>query len=174
MRKIHILYFCTLIVLSCTVTYVYFSAPSGNNKALSAVISEEATQKNMKKDISNGKKKNSRINEVNESKAIAGTEGERLLVTHYIMFYVNNGKILWKGQVIEKPVHFDEKVYVASGEYIFCTYPNGKICWKKKMSNNGQLGLLERNLVVYSGTNRKILNPYNGSEILDAAAMFSQ
>ena len=101
---------------------------------------------------------------INKDKASPGREG-RLLVTRYDVYYIKNGQVEWEGAKINSPINRYDKLYVASGDYIFCADPEGPVYWKKKISNDGELKFKGRNLVVKSKGKEIKLDPDTGRSL---------
>lgn len=72
----------------------------------------------------------------------------RLLVTSFEVFFIKNGKIEWQGTVVQEPVKHGDRIYIASGEYVFCASVDGPVVWRKQMANEGRLDIREDALVV--------------------------
>jgi len=72
----------------------------------------------------------------------------RLLVTSFEVFFIKNGKIEWQGTVVQEPVKHGDRIYIASGEYVFCASVDGPVVWRKQMANEGRLEIRENSLVV--------------------------
>lgn len=75
---------------------------------------------------------------IRQQKAKPVLEG-RLLVTRYDIYYIKDGKILWDGRVVNEPVKFEENLYIASGEFVFCAQPDGLVIWKSEVPNDGKI-----------------------------------
>ncbi len=101
---------------------------------------------------------------VKEEKEKPVPEGQ-LLVTRYEVYFIKNGKVQWEGKVIEPPVKTEDKLYIASGEYVYCASLEGPVLWRKKIENNGELELSEEALIVNSQTGKKKLDLETGTEI---------
>ncbi len=72
----------------------------------------------------------------------------RLLITSFEVFFIKNGKIEWQGTVVQEPVKHGDRIYIASGEYVFCASVDGPVVWRKQMANEGRLDIRENALVV--------------------------
>lgn len=93
------------------------------------------------------------INEIN--RAIEKEKGSskangRLLITRYEVYFIKNGKIEWEGAVGEEPIRKEDRLYVASGEYVFCVSIDGPVYWRKKIENDGKIQLRGNRLIVLS------------------------
>ena len=74
----------------------------------------------------------------------------RLLITRYEIYFIKNGKVLWEGKVVTSPVHLGDKVYIASGKYVFCASSDGPVLWRKNIDNDGTFELRDNRFIVYS------------------------
>jgi hypothetical protein len=74
----------------------------------------------------------------------------RLLITRYEIYYIKNEKPLWEGKVINQPVQKDDKLYVASGDYVFCASLDGPVFWKRNIKNDGRAEIKGDKLVIFS------------------------
>jgi len=101
---------------------------------------------------------------VKEEKEKPVPEGQ-LLVTRYEVYFIKNGKVVWEGNVIEPPVKTEDKLYIASGDYVYCASLEGPVLWRKKIDNNGKLELSDDSLVVYSQSGKKKLDLETGTEM---------
>ena len=74
----------------------------------------------------------------------------RLLVTRYDIYFIKNGKIVWDGEVINAPVRVEDKLYIASGDYVFCALNDGPVLWKANINNDGKVAIEEGKVKVTS------------------------
>lgn len=88
------------------------------------------------------------ISRVLEEEKAAPKPNGRLLITRFEVYLIMNGTIAWEGQVVEEPVRQGDRLYVASGEYVFCASADGPVIWKKRIDNEGRLELRENALVI--------------------------
>ncbi len=72
----------------------------------------------------------------------------RLLVTRFDVYFIQNGKVEWQGSLTEEPVKKGDRIYVASGEYVFCASVDGPVVWRKQVANEGKLQIRDRALVI--------------------------
>ncbi len=91
-------------------------------------------------------------------------EGQ-LLVTRYEVYFIKNGQVQWEGKVIEPPVKTEDKLYIASGDYVYCASLEGPVLWRKKITNNGELEISGEALVVHSQSGKKKLDLETGTEL---------
>ena len=91
--------------------------------------------------------------------------GGRLLVTRYEIYFIKNGRIEWEGKLVNDPIHQNDRLFIASGEYVFCAGNDGRIIWKKKIDNDGKISLKGEELSVVSGGKTIRLNSENGARI---------
>jgi hypothetical protein len=90
------------------------------------------------------KKINTEIKKEKETPQPAG----RLLVTKYEVYFIKDGRVDWEGTVVEEPKKLNDRLYIASGEYIFCSSLNGPVLWRKKLENEGRLLIRDNKLIV--------------------------
>jgi hypothetical protein len=74
----------------------------------------------------------------------------RLLITRYEIYYIKNEKPLWEGKVINQPVQKDDKLFIASGEYVFCASMDGPVFWKRNIKNDGRAEIKNDKLIIFS------------------------
>jgi len=101
---------------------------------------------------------------IKEEKAKPQPEG-RLLVTRYDVYFIKDGKILWEGKLLSDPVKDEDKIFVASGDYVFCALNDGPVLWRQSIKNDGKLSLSEGKIVVKSGGRDIPLNPETGERL---------
>ncbi len=89
------------------------------------------------------------IRVIEQEKEIPKPDG-RLLVTRYEIYFIKNGKVLWEGTVVENPIKKDGRIYIASGDYVFCASDDGPVLWRKKINNDGKLKIVDNSLSVFS------------------------
>ncbi len=87
-----------------------------------------------------------------------------LLVTRQEVYYVRNGKVEWEGKLITPPAKTADKLYIASGEWVFCARPDGLVIWKKRLVNDGKVEIQGDRLVVYARGAQKRLDLENGED----------
>jgi len=95
------------------------------------------------------KKSEEKIEEIKEEKP-APTPGGKLMITRFQIYYIQNGKVVWEGKLINKPVKKNGKLYVASGSYLFCASTDGPVIWLRRIRTNGKVNLLDDRIVIYS------------------------
>jgi hypothetical protein len=78
----------------------------------------------------------------------------RLLVTRYEIHFIKDGKPVWEGKVINPPLEKNNKLYIASGDYVFCASIDGPVYWRKQIKNQGKLEIKEDKLLVYTEDNQ--------------------
>jgi hypothetical protein len=89
----------------------------------------------------------------------------RLLITRYEVYFIKNGKVLWEGKVVTSPVRIGDKVYIASGKYVFCASSEGPVLWRKNIENDGRFELRDNKLVVTSQGQEVILDTETGQKL---------
>jgi hypothetical protein len=72
----------------------------------------------------------------------------RLLITRFEVYFIKNGTVEWEGKVVEEPIKQGDKLYIASGEYVFCASVDGPVIWRKQIVNEGRLQVRESMLIV--------------------------
>ncbi len=100
---------------------------------------------------------------IREEKKMPKPDG-RLLVTRYEIYFIKGGKVLWEGPVVNQPVKKDTKIYIASGDYVFCADKEGPVLWRKNIANKGKLELQEGKLVVHTAKGTTSLDPDTGQQ----------
>ena len=91
----------------------------------------------------------------------------RLLITRYEVYYIKNGRVMWEGQVITPPAKQDDRLYIASGKYVFCASSDGQIIWKTLIENDGKFEIRENRLVVFVKGEEKYFNLETGKDTVD-------
>lgn len=89
----------------------------------------------------------------------------RLLITRYDIYFIRDGKIQWDGKVVNEAVRRDGKLYIASGEYVFCADPEGTVIWKSDINNDGSLMIEGDKVTVKSGGKSVKLDADTGKRI---------
>ena len=89
----------------------------------------------------------------------------RLLVTGYDIYFIKDGKIMWDGKVVNEAVKAGDKLYIASGEYVFCAQTDGPVLWKAKIENDGKLEVDGRKVKVVSGKKKIVLDSNTGRKL---------
>jgi hypothetical protein len=89
----------------------------------------------------------------------------RLLVTRYDIYYIKDGKIMWDGKVVSEPVKAGDKLYIASGEYVFCAQNDGPVLWRAKVDNDGKLELAGGKVKVMSEGKTVVLDSVTGKKL---------
>lgn len=89
----------------------------------------------------------------------------RLLVTRYDIYFIKDGKIMWDGKVVNEPVKVGEKLFIASGEYVFCAQAEGPVLWKAKIDNDGKLEVADGKVKVMSEGKSVVLDADNGKKL---------
>ena len=72
----------------------------------------------------------------------------RLLITRFEVYFIKNGTVEWEGKVVEEPIKQGDKLFIASGEYVFCASVDGPVIWRKQIANEGRLQVKENTLIV--------------------------
>jgi hypothetical protein len=89
----------------------------------------------------------------------------RLLITRYEIYLIKSGKVLWEGKVINPPLKKDDRLYIASGDYVFSASIDGPVLWRKNIDNQGRLEIKNDRLIVYSSAGEiKVLDLETGQE----------
>jgi hypothetical protein len=74
----------------------------------------------------------------------------RLLITRYEIYYIKDEKPAWEGKVINPPLQQKDKLYIASGDYVFCASIDGPVFWKRNIKNDGKIEIKYDKLVISS------------------------
>jgi hypothetical protein len=93
-------------------------------------------------------------NIIREQKEKPVPEGN-LLVTRYDIYYIKDGKILWDGKVVSEPVRDGDRLYIASGEYVFCAENEGPVLWRAEIENDGKVEI-EKGKVAVTSKGKKV------------------
>jgi hypothetical protein len=89
----------------------------------------------------------------------------RLLITRYEIYLIKNGKVLWEGKVVNPPLKKDDRLFIASGDYVFSASVDGPVLWRKNIDNQGRLEIKNDRLIVYSSAGEvKVLDLETGQE----------
>jgi hypothetical protein len=88
----------------------------------------------------------------------------RLLVTRYEVYYIQEGKVLWEGRVQNPPLKRNDKVFIASENYVFCASDDGPVMWRINMQNDGKLEIRDNKLVVFSQGNENLVDLDTGRQ----------
>jgi hypothetical protein len=91
-----------------------------------------------------------KINKAIKMEKEAPKPNGRLLVTRYEVYFIKDGRVEWEGAVVDEPVKVNDRLYIASGDYIFCSSIDGPVLWRKKLGNEGKLLIRNNRLVVPS------------------------
>jgi hypothetical protein len=86
----------------------------------------------------------------------------RLLITRYEIYYIKSEKPLWEGKVINPPIQKDTKLYIASGDYVFCASIDGPVFWKRNIKNDGKVEFKDDKLVLFTEGKTKELDLVTG------------
>ncbi len=100
---------------------------------------------------------------VKKNRQIPQPEGQ-LLVTRYEIYFVKDGRVEWEGKVINPPTKTEDKIYIASGDYIFCAKTDGTVLWRKKLTNDGKVEFEGDKVAVYAKGQKKLLDKLTGEE----------
>ncbi len=89
----------------------------------------------------------------------------RLLVTRYDIYFIKQGKIRWEGKLVEAPVKEKDRLYVASGNFVFCASVDGPVLWKKNIKNDGKVTLKEGKVILKALGKDIPLDPVTGDKL---------
>jgi len=67
--------------------------------------------------------------------------------------------------VVNEPVKAGDKLYIASGEYVFCAQDEGSVLWRAKVDNDGKLELADGKVKVISDGKSVVLDPVTGKKL---------
>ena len=104
------------------------------------------------------------IKVIKQEKEMPKPDG-RLLVTRYEIYFIKNGKVLWEGALIENPIRKEGKIYIASGDYVFCASTDGPVLWRKNIKNAGKLKISKDSLTVFSKDKTRKLDLETGEQL---------
>jgi len=93
-----------------------------------------------------------------------GPDG-RILITRYDIYYIREGRIRWNGKVVNEAVRSGGRLYIASGEYVFCSDEDGTVFWKADIRNDGSLSVKGSRVTVRSGERSIMLNAGTGKRM---------
>jgi hypothetical protein len=88
----------------------------------------------------------------------------RLLITRYEVYFIKGGKVIWEGRVVNPPLKWNNKLYIAAENYVFCATDEGPVVWRKNMQNDGKVEIKENKLVIFSQGNESVLDPETGQQ----------
>ena len=106
-----------------------------------------------------------RISEIIEEDIEAPQSEGRLLVTRYEIFFIRGGKIEWEGKIAQPPLRQGDRLYVASGDYVFCASLDGPVMWKRELPNSGKLRMDADKLYVELERGEAVLDPKTGRRL---------
>jgi outer membrane protein assembly factor BamB len=89
----------------------------------------------------------------------------RLLITHHEIYFIKNGAVIWEGAVVDNPIRHDGKVFIASGNYVFCATADGPVLWRKNIENDGKFELRDGRLIVRSQGKEIALDSETGQNL---------
>lgn len=89
----------------------------------------------------------------------------RLLVTRYDIYFIKDGKIVWDGEVVSEAVKSGDRLYIASGEYVFCALNDGQVIWKAEVVNDGKLEVQGEEVKVMSKGKTVVLDSETGKKL---------
>jgi hypothetical protein len=88
----------------------------------------------------------------------------RLLITRYEVYFIRNGRVEWEGNLTSSPVRENDKIYIASDNYVFCASPEGPVYWKKQIANDGKIELKGSTATIFVNGKSINLNASTGKE----------
>ncbi len=88
-----------------------------------------------------------------------------LLVTRYDFYFIKNGKVEGEWKVIGEPVTHEDKIYIASRDYVFCASVEGPLRWRRKIQSDGKIELRDNSLSITTPEGRKKLDLKTGEFI---------
>jgi len=78
----------------------------------------------------------------------------RLYITRFEIYYIFKGKLVWEGNVVKEAMKKDGKIYIASGNNVFCASKDGPVYWRTQIVNNGNIKIKGDSLLVESGNGK--------------------
>lgn len=103
------------------------------------------------------------ITKIKEVSKLPAPEG-RLLITRYEVYFIKNGRVEWEGKIVTPPVKKDNRIYIASEDYVFCASTEGPVFWKKEIINDGKIEIKNKNAVIFVNGKEQKLDIMTGNE----------
>ena len=105
----------------------------------------------------------------NDRKIVIGKQDAanlgRLVITKDSVMHIVKGKIVWEGTIGQKPISHDGKMYVVSGEYVFCAMINSTLVWKVKIENAGKMEIKDNILNINTAGGYKTIDLKSGKNM---------
>ncbi|MCL1864678.1 MAG: FecR domain-containing protein [Spirochaetes bacterium] len=89
----------------------------------------------------------------------------RLLITKYDIYFVKDGKVQWEGKIANGPVKDGDKLYAATGNYLYCAQEDGPVLWKIQIKNYSKITIIDGKLKITSSGNSIFLDTNTGKRI---------
>ena len=89
----------------------------------------------------------------------------RLLITNYDIYFIKDGKIQWDGKIINDPVKDGDKLYIATGDYLYCAQEDGPVLWKMQIENSGKITIVDGKLKIDSSGKNIYIDPNTGKRL---------
>ncbi len=71
-----------------------------------------------------------------------------ILITKFDVYFIKNGSVRWEGKVVNAPIEKDGRLFIASGDYVFCAKKDGQVQWRKNIKNDGKLSIKDKKLML--------------------------
>ena len=89
----------------------------------------------------------------------------RLLVTKHDIYFINDGKVQWEGKLRDNPVKDGDKLFIATGDYLYCAQEDGPVLWKMQIKNSGKITIVDGKLKIDSSGRSVFIDPNTGRRI---------
>ena len=90
----------------------------------------------------------------------------RLFVTKYEVYFVTAaGVIEWEGELSAEPIKVGNKLYVLSGDNVFCAQEAGGLSWRRTIVGGERIQLNKNRVFVYSGDEHFELAADSGKQL---------
>jgi 5'(3')-deoxyribonucleotidase len=103
------------------------------------------------------------IKQIKEVSKLPAPEG-RLLITRYEVYFIKNGRVEWEGKIVDPPVKEQDRIYVASEDYVFCASTEGPVYWKKEIINDGKVQVKNNTATIFVKGKAQKLDAKTGTE----------
>ena len=103
------------------------------------------------------------ITKIKEVSKLPAPDG-RLLITRYEVYFIKNGRVEWEGKIVTPPVKKDNRIYIASEDYVFCASTEGPVFWKKEIINDGKIQIRNKNAIIFINGKEQKLDILTGNE----------
>ena len=88
-----------------------------------------------------------------------------LLITRTELYFIHKGKVAMERKVVGPPLKQEDRIYIATKDYVFCASQEGHVKWRKKLDNDGRREIDDNRLIVTSKGVRKKLDLKTGKAV---------